>query len=82
VRDRVPQIEVAVSGEREAQKTVLVFRVLEALGAEPTRTALRSFATGAPYCMSMYSPRGLDTVDTAVAAADAGTCLLRCRTSA
>ena len=42
LRGRLPQIEVAVGGEGAAQKTVLVFRILEAL-TEADKTALRSF---------------------------------------
>lgn len=60
MRDRVPQIEVAVSGEREEQMTVLVFRVLEALGA-PDENRMRSFAQA--HRLHVYvQPGGLDTV--------------------
>ena len=60
LRDRLPQIEIAIGGEREEQMTVLVFRILDRMTAEDEAT-LRAF--GEKHRLYLYvQPGGPDTV--------------------
>lgn len=60
LRDRLPQIEIAIGGEREEQMTVLVFRILEKMTADD-EAALRAFADA--HRLHIYvQPGGPDTV--------------------
>jgi 23S rRNA (uracil1939-C5)-methyltransferase len=60
LRDRLPQIEVAIGGERAEQMTVLVFRILEKMTADD-ETALRAFAEAHGLCIYVQ-PGGPDTM--------------------
>ena len=61
IRERLPQIEVAIGGEREEQMTVLVFRILLPLTADD-EAALRAFAD--LHRMHVYvQPRGPESIE-------------------
>ncbi|WP_374338747.1 23S rRNA (uracil(1939)-C(5))-methyltransferase RlmD [Methyloversatilis sp.] len=60
LRDRLPQIEIAIGGEREAQMTVLVFRILAKM-TSGDEAALRAFADA--HRLYIYvQPGGPDTM--------------------
>ncbi len=60
LRDRLPQIEVAIGGERDEQTTVMVFRILSALTAQD-EDALRRF--GEAHRINIYvQPGNADTI--------------------
>ncbi|WP_306478519.1 23S rRNA (uracil(1939)-C(5))-methyltransferase RlmD [Methyloversatilis sp.] len=60
IRERLPQIEVAIGGEGSRQMTVLVFRVLKPLSAQDEAT-LRAFAE-AQRVFIYVQPGGPDTL--------------------